>query len=314
MKSNGWLLLAAGLIATLGITPGFAHDTKPNAVTEALRASLTKFRSDYIGAVLDGKPEVLSSYYADNIRLMPEYQKTILGKTNVFSYHKAFGARFLVHEYVREEREIIDLGSKVVEIGGFTMKLALRSTGKEQELVGKYLDLWEKSENGQLALITEAWNYNHQVTIADELRFENVPAVQIAFQGHLPVDSNISFELAALNRLLEVVVTQHDAKTWSRFYADDGMFIYSQHPIFVGRKALDEFLQEHCKQLPVFEHLDIRNDRIDESDGYVIEYASHIANWRNGDSSGVNTGKDIRLWRREPDGSLKLFRAMGMYD
>lgn len=66
--------------------------------------------------------------------------------------------------------------------------------------------------------------------------------------------------------------------------------------------------------MPIFEKLDIRNDRIDDLGKYVIEYASHIAVIRNGDYSGVGTGKDIRIWRREAGGSLKIFRHMAMYD
>jgi hypothetical protein len=68
------------------------------------------------------------------------------------------------------------------------------------------------------------------------------------------------------------------------------------------------------QHLPVFEKLDMRNDRIEVTGRYVIECASHVANWRNGESSGVNTGKNIRIWRREPDGALRIFLAIGMYD
>jgi hypothetical protein len=92
------------------------------------------------------------------------------------------------------------------------------------------------------------------------------------------------------------------------------MFIYSFNPIQKGRKALDEFLETHVNEMPIFEKLDIRNDRIDDLGMFVIEYASHIAVWRNGGSSGVNTGKDLRIWRRETDGSLKILRSMAMYD
>ncbi len=35
---------------------------------------------------------------------------------------------------------------------------------------------------------------------------------------------------------------------------------------------------------------------------------------RDGDWSGVFTGKDIRIWRREPDGTLRIFRNIAMYD
>ena len=45
-----------------------------------------------------------------------------------------------------------------------------------------------------------------------------------------------------------------------------------------------------------------------------MEYASHVANRRSGDHSGVNTGKNLKIWRREADGSLKIFRSIDMYE
>ncbi|MEJ7644851.1 MAG: hypothetical protein WKF87_09665 [Chryseolinea sp.] len=90
--------------------------------------------------------------------------------------------------------------------------------------------------------------------------------------------------------------------------------VYSNHPIYQGKKEVTEFLKDHVTHLPVFEKLDIRNDRIDNLGEYVVEYASHIAMIRNGDWSGVNTGKNITIWKREKDCSLKIFRGMAMYD
>jgi len=110
--------------------------------------------------------------------------------------------------------------------------------------------------------------------------------------------------VAAFNGLMEATVSQHDAKIWSQFYSDDGILFSKGNPLNEGRKAIDEYLEK----------LDIRNDEIDYLGTYVIEYASHVANWRYGESSGVNTGKNIRIWRRGPDGSLKMFRQIGSYD
>jgi len=190
----------------------------------------------------------------------------------------------------------------------------LKSTGKAYELHGKYLNIWEQKTDGTLLLITEVWNYDHQVEIADQLLFPEVPTVNVAMQAHLPIEDNITFELAALNSLQEKAVTQHDAKLWSQFYTDDFILFRIGKPLFKGRKEIDSFLAEHVKELPIFEKLDIRNDRVDNLGEYVIEYASHIAIIKNGDWSGVSTGKDIRIWRRGSDGSLKIIRGIGTYD
>ena len=115
---------------------------------------------------------------------------------------------------------------------------------------------------------------------------------------------------------MESVVVEHDPLIWSQFYTDDGLFCYSRnHPMYKEKNALDSFLVQHCRELPVFEKLDIRTDRIDQPGAnYVIEYASHIAVWRSGVYSGVALGKDLRIWRREKDGGLKIYRHIGMYD
>jgi ketosteroid isomerase-like protein len=285
-----------------------------NQTDEKTTAFLKQFRSDYNKHMLNNKQEMITVYYAEEIRLMPVNQKTIMSKGNALQYHKAFSARFDIKQYEREAIETLDLGARVVETGIFTMKLKLRSTSTEYVVNGKYQDIWKKLEGNKLSLITQAWNHNYRTEIDEYFRFVEVPAVQTAFQAHVPVTSNISFELAALNKLLEVCIIQGDNKVWSQFYTDDVMLIANFSPIQQGRKAVEKYLEEEVNEMPVFEKLDIRNDEIDHLGAYVIEYASHVANWRFGESSGVNTGKNIRIWRREQDGSLKMFRQIGSYD
>ncbi len=302
------------LLAVIGLTT-FQAFAAPDGQADAKTIEfLRNFRSDYIKSILTKKPELVANYYAENLRLMPEFQMTIMGKSNALLYHQAFSKRFETQEYDRNQIETLDLGSKVVEFGLFTLKTKVRNNGEQHTIQGKYLDVWEKGENGQLTLITEAWNYNHVLPIEEKLRFEEVPTANIALAAHVPINSNISFELAALNRLAEVTITQHDAKIWSQFYADDAMLYYSRSPIYKGKKAIREFHEKHVKEIPVFEKLDIRTDRIDDLGNYVIEYASHIAIIRDGEYSGVGTGKNMVIWRREKGGSLKIFRGIAMYD
>lgn len=306
----------AFLFALITITVACASGQSNIKAGEKTIVYLKKFRSDYSKSMLDGKPEMIQTYYSDNIRLMPSFQKTVLGKNNATLYYKAFSSRFSIHDFAKNEIEILDLGTQVLETGTLNFRLTVKSTGKGQVLAGKYMNLWEETKNGELLLITEAWNYDQNYGDFHELlRFEEVPSVHIALQPNVPVNNSISFELAALNRLLDVTVTQHDARTWSQYYAEDAILMPSYHPPFKGKKAIEGYIEMHVKELPVFEELDIRNDRIDNLGNYVIEYASHIASWKNVERSGVSLGKNIRIWRREADHSLKLFMSIGsMYD
>jgi ketosteroid isomerase-like protein len=277
-------------------------------------AFLKKFNADYIKSMLEKRPELLSPYYAEDIRLMPEFQKTIFTRRNALLYHKAFSSRFNIKGYTRETLDILDLDSRIVETGVFALQLTLKNSDQEYEIIGKYQNIWKKMENGVMQLMTNAWNHNSRSSIDAQFSFDDVPAVQVAFIDHVYINNNISFELAALNKLLESTIVEHNNEIWSQFYTDDAMLISNLNTITKGKPAIDAYLKAHVKEIPIFEKLDIRNDHIDHLGEYVIEYASHVANWRNGVSSGVNTGKNIRIWRRETDGSLKIFRQIGMYD
>ena len=294
--------------ATTGVAPRSA------AADSAREAYLTRFRAAYRAAMLRGTPDAILGYYAADVRLLPEFQYTVMGREDVAAYHRAFAGRFAVRGYSRRQREILDLGPRIVEHGVFTMRLVVNGTNEAHELAGKYQDVWARRPDGRWLLVSQAWNYGHPTALDARLRFEGVPGVNVALRAHVPVNSPISFELAALNRLAEATIAQHDARIWSQFYADDAVLMYSRHPAYAGRAAIDGFLAAHVKELPIFEQLDIRTDQIDDLGRYVIEYASHIASFRIGVQSGVNTGKNTVIWRREPGGALKVYRGMAMYD
>jgi ketosteroid isomerase-like protein len=138
------------LIAVLFCT-NFSPAQHPD---EPTRNHLKNFREAYVRSMLERKPEMFLAYYAEDIRLMPEYQKTVRCKNHALSYQKAFAGRFEVKDYTREVIETLDLGSRVVELGTFKMKMKTKSNGKEKELEGKYQNIWEKSANAKLSLIT----------------------------------------------------------------------------------------------------------------------------------------------------------------
>ena len=282
--------------------------------SENVNSYLIKFSDDYVHAMLDGDPEPLAIYLDENVRLMPEYQKTIIGKGNAVKYQRAFLRRFDILEYKREKLETLDIGFRIIEFGVFTMKVKLKENAEEYVIQGNYGNIWKMQNNGNPLLITEAWNYSKQVECAQYLVFDDVPVVDVALEAHVPVDDNISFELAAINKLTEEFITQHDDYLWSQLYANGSKLVYSNSPIYSGKEQINAFLKEHVKYLPVFEKLDIRTDQIDNFGDYVIEYASHIAIVKNGSWSDVNTGKNFVIWQRQADCSLKIFRSMAMYD
>jgi len=312
------LLLAASLLASVATAAGVGTAAEARDVAREHRATLDAYRAEIIDAYLSGKPEGAIRPVAESVRLMPAYQKTILGKADAATYYRAFLNRFVVRAYQRSPIEVADLGQRVMEIGRFKMTVAVRGSTETHALSGKYMDLWEKlrggtSTSGTLTLHTAAWNHDELPKIAEQLRFAEVPSVHLALQVRLPVTAGLRLELAGLQKLEESAIAQHDGKTWALFYADDGIVLSNHGTVVSGRQALDEYFERHAKALPVFEKLDLRTHQIDYLGDYAVEYASGVATWRMNEWSGVSLGKGILIWRTD-GGTPRIWRAISMYD
>jgi ketosteroid isomerase-like protein len=273
--------------------------------------SLDRFHAAIKQAFDEDSAARILPFYSDSVRVMPEYHGTLIGAAKAQAYYTAFFDRFDVQGYERERLRVFDLGARVMDVGKFKMKVT-SATGTH-EIAGKYAEVW-RNTNGQLSLLAQTWNYDNYAASTEEFRFPVVPGVRMALEAHVVVKDPLSFELAALNKLQEGAIREKDASLWSQFYADDALLLVNHGRELAGRRAIDTYLKEHTAGMPVFEKLDIRHDAIDPSGSYVIDYASHVAIWRSGESSGVNTGKNIRLWRREPQGGLKMIAQIGTYD
>lgn len=307
-------LLAASLLASLAAaTTSVATNAAgtPREVAGDHRAALDAYRAALEKAYLTGNPRAAVEPLADSVRLMPAYQKTVVGKADAAAYYQAFLKRFAVRAYQRSPIEITDLGPRVMEIGRFTMSMSQAS--KTHTFSGKYLDLWEKSPAG-LRLHTSSWNHDERPEFADQLRFAEIPAVHLALQARAPVTAGINLQIAALHKLEEAAIAQHDGKTWALFYADDAIALANQGAVVSGRQALDAYFDSHARALPVFEKLDLRTHQIDDLGEYAVEYASGVVTWKVNEWSGVSLGKGVLIWRRTSGGMPQIWRAISMYD
>ena len=305
------LVLAAGLLIGQVAT---AADRSGQSLAREHRTTLDSYRVAQVRAYLEGNPQAMLAHLADSVRLMPGYQKTVLGKADATTYHQAFLKRFTVSAYDRQAIEAMDLGSRVMEIGRFTMTLAAKGSRPEAHtLAGKYMDLWEKTSTGKLCCIrrrgtTISFQRSPTSCVLRRCRrFTWRCSARAGERRHQP-------RAGRAQQAAGIAIIQHDGKTWALFYADDAILLANHGAVVSGRKALDEYTVEHAKALPVFEKLDLRTDKIDDFGKYVVEYGTGVVNWRVDEYSGVNLGKNIRVWRRAENGALQIWRAISMYD
>lgn len=265
-------------------------------------------------ALIDKKVQSIMSYFDKDAFSMPEYQANLIKKEKIENYYSLLTKRFNIKAYDREITEIIDLDKRVIEIGNFKATYNLIEKDTSLNLNGTYLNIWEQAKNGELKVLVESWNYRHDVKNKEIFTFLELGKSSWN-DSYLKIDTtSTAFELAGLNELMTKTVSSHNPQLWTQFFTTDAKYIYSHTPVQVGINAINHHLIDHCKYLPKFDKLLIGNNRIEILNGYVIEYASHYVDWSFGETKGISTGKDIRIWKRMPDCSLKIYRQIAMYD
>lgn len=153
-----------------------------NKVTDTRMLNLLKkFRTDYARSLMEKKPEVMQVYFSENIKLMPEFERTIHGKRNAMTYYRVFSSYFEIKDYKRTENDILDMDSLVFELGVFSMNLTVKNSGEHLDVKGKYINVWKKSQKEGLLLLTDAWNYNPGSEANEKLRFVDWQKRQIHY-------------------------------------------------------------------------------------------------------------------------------------
>jgi ketosteroid isomerase-like protein len=286
---------------------------QPNRMNH-LKNKIEKINSEVSKALVDKKFQSIMGYYNNDAISMPEYQASLITKEKIETYYNLLTKRFNINAYKKEIIEIIDLDSRIIEIGNFTTTYSLIEKDTSLNLNGSYLNVWERTKNGKLKVLVESWNYRHDVKNRELFTFSELGKSSWN-DSYLKIDTtSIAFELAGLNELMTKTVSSHNPQLWTQFFTTDAKYIYSHTPVQEGINAINQHLIEHCKYLPKFDKLLIGNNRIEILNGYIIEYASHYVDWSFGETKGISTGKDIRIWKRMPDCSLKIYRQIAMYD
>jgi len=272
--------------------------------------SIELFEKATITNLLEGNIKARSKFYTEDSYLMGEYQNVLKGKSNINGYFSAFLNRFHVTHYEKERLELLDMGEWMLETGSFKMKLHHKKNDTRKMYEGKYQNLWKRQENGDWKIFAEAWNYNHSVDNWEQFDFPNINAYD-----HLnAIVSNCPTQVLGMNLLSEEIISNHDEKTWSELYDDHAMLLYSHSPLYNGKNSITAHLREHVKTLPTFNTLDISNFFVVELEKYIIELGNHSTDWSYDEDRGLSTGKNIRIWKKKDNGSIKIYRQTAMYD
>jgi len=279
-----------------------------------LAAEIQRRNADLSATWRSGDIDRRMAVYAPDSVSNPDYQPRLYGPTSIARYYRALASRQRVSACTRRTTEIIPLNDEsVLEFGRFDVTYAPAAGGASRNHQGRYANLWRRQPDGALKLKAEVWGYLQRI---DDPASYSLAEPETAGRAAPPGDPKVEAELAELNRVDAEAVKTHDAAAKIARYADDAIYMpYADTPK-VGIGEIGAHLVRYTEQGRgvTFESVRVWNEGFEVLGGYVVEYPKFEVRWRNGADSGIVSGGGLRLWRRQADGSLKMFRQIATHD
>lgn len=244
------------------------------------------------------------SYYSDDVISMCEYQPTMYGISDISIYYREIFQRQHIRSFQRTAEEFITLKGTVIEIGTFKKELTDADTRN-----GKYWNIWAINPDGSIKLKGEVIGYFHPVKDPQTL------TVKLQHIGQSNSNKDVPLELRAYSALNADYVRLKDGNLRSDFYTTDAKYMPSQEPTVSGLNDIRPYMVEHSVRGNItFDSLDLFTTHYEYSPGYVLEYSEVRVKWTSATTTGRTQGKGVRIWKRQPDGSIKIFRQIGTHD
>jgi ketosteroid isomerase-like protein len=265
-------------------------------------------------AFIDKKIDIIINHYDKEAICMPEFQPTVKGRDAIKEYYREILNRRQITSFDKAISEIIPLRNNIVEIGTFTTTYK-NIEGQTTTLNGKYLNIWALQANGDLKLKAESFGYLHHID-NPTLHLVKISKSNSYFKIPQPSETTdaLAFQLKALNTLMEKSVWTRDGNLRAEFFTDDAIFMPFADSPKVGIKSIRTHLIDYNSYPVTIDTISIYSEYFEDCGDFAIEYPRFYVKWHTADNSGVGSGKGIRIWKREKNCSLKLYREIGIHD
>jgi len=114
---------------------------------------------------------------------------------------------------------------------------------------------------------------------------------------------------------MEKGVRTRNGEERSKFFTEDGIFMPFADTTVTGMKEIKPYLIAYSSRGTVrIDSVMCYTYDFEYANDYIIEYDMFKVRWSFPDRSGRTEGKGIRLWKRQPDKSLRLYREIGTHN
>ena len=252
------------------------------------------------------------AYYDEAAISMPEYQPTLTGIDEITAFYQQIFRRQDISILQRTAEGVVRLDSTFVEIGVFSKEYTDVELDTTFSQNGKYWNIWGVQPNGSLTLKGESYGFFHPVEHPEALTIELSPEPSQAAAFYS--SQKIPLELRAYSALGAKYVTMRSGELRSEFYADDAKFMPFQEPTVSGIDEIKPYLIKYNQGNVTIDSIETSTYHYEATDDHILAYTKFKVKWTVPNFSGRTEGKGIRIWQRQADHSLKIFRLIGSHN
>lgn len=287
----------------------FAKAASPSAADGATAKILKASKALTLAEQESDLPLFLSFYKADAIS-MPEYQPTLTGISEISAYYKDIFSRQKAKTIQRNIEEVIKLGDTFMEIGTFK-KSYTDAASAAVTLTGKYYNVWRLLPSGTPKLKGECYGYFSPQAKPD------VFVVKMDGQQQataFSIDKQVPLDLKAYNALIADDVRRRDGAGRAEIFTDDARVMPHADSTRAGMARIKPYLIAYNSGKVTIDSITVATYHQEGFGKYILEYTKFSVDFSLPQSKGHMSGKGIRIWIRQPDHSLRLFREIGTHD
>ncbi len=300
-------LLVLGCVCAMSL---HAQTSEPSG---ALQSRLQQLSDRLSTAEKNDDIKGVLAFYEEDAISMPDYQPMLRGTNEIGPYYTEIFRRQKVSFLQRQTKEVIPLGKTIIEIGTFKKKLSPTADDTSSLLQGKYCHIWHVQADSSLKIKREISGFFHPVARPEAFV---VGLSTHAGEAVIYDEDEIPVELRAYNALMEKYVKNGEGALRSQFFCDDGQFMPFAHPTVSGIQALKPYLvayDTHGEGFR-FDSISVYTYDFEYFQDHVLEYPKFKVKWSTPTASGKAEGKNVRIWKRQKDGSLKLYVEISTHD
>ncbi|SIO50907.1 YybH family protein [Chitinophaga niabensis] len=285
------------------LSPARAAD--PRERIEALNQQFAK-------ALEKGDVSAMMRYYAADAVSMPEHHPTLFNRAAITQYFQQWLKATSGNRYQRTIYSIKAADGYLLESGTYTHDFT--QPGQQPfRYAGKYVHIWRIGKKQELTLVSEIWGaaagFDHAA-----LPLLSPPPTPLQITPIKPADSALARTINTNNAAIAQLVKDRNGAAFSEYYTDDAIYMPYYMPMVIGKDSIHQYYVIHEDPNVGIDTVRINISRILPAGDYVLVNGYYCVNWRAGGNSGLVTGKSINIWKKEPDGKLRLYWQMTNHD